>query len=365
MKLTRLSYKDANWQLENLQLSELNLLVGKNATGKSRTLKTIVKLRLFLTQKVSLELTTEKQKTDWKISFLNKEGESIDYKFGTGTLDEGIVYEEIVYNQEVVLSRNKKQSSDTAIIKNQLSSQEETIYPPNNKLVIHTTRDVKKFPFLEGIMDWAEQAHEVQFGSIHPLSTIDRYKGNIVAALGEIPTLFENLSDKGKQNILVGLSKLGYNVREIGIDNYGEGVNILYLKEEDVKEKLLHFDISQGMYRALVILILFQEILEKKQLATILIDDLCEGLDYERATKLGKLLFKTALENNIQLIATSNDSFLMDVVDLKYWNVLIREGSTVHGINAHSHPEIFEDFKFTGLSNFDFFSSSYLKSALK
>jgi hypothetical protein len=56
--------------------------------------------------------------------------------------------------------------------------------------------------------------------------------------------------------------------------------------------------------------------------------------------------------------------FLMDVVDLKYWNVLRRNGQVVTAINAKNHPNLFEDFKFTGLSNFDFFASDYIAQNL-
>lgn len=92
-----------------------------------------------------------------------------------------------------------------------------------------------------------------------------------------------------------------------------------------------------------------------------MIDDLCEGLDYAKATKLGKIIFKKCDNSQIQLIATSNDSFLMDVVDIKHWNVLYREGKSVHTLNYKTQYNVFEQFKFTGLSNFDFFASDYLK----
>ena len=92
----------------------------------------------------------------------------------------------------------------------------------------------------------------------------------------------------------------------------------------------------------------------------LLVDDLCEGLDYDRSTHLGRMIYDFSLEHGIQLIASSNDSFLMDVVDLKYWNLLQRNGNEVYGINHITHPDLFDDFEFTGLSNFDLFSSDYI-----
>nr|WP_305070031.1 ATP-binding protein [Flavobacterium covae] len=134
------------------------------------------------------------------------------------------------------------------------------------------------------------------------------------------------------------------------------------IKEENVDKFIPHYKLSQGMFRALAVIVYVQYLISRKRPSTIIIDDLCEGLDYERATKLGKLIFDKCLSNDIQLIATSNDSFLMEVVDLKYWNVLVREGKKVKAINKESNSTLFEDFRFTGLSNFDFFSSNFIKS---
>lgn len=65
-------------------------------------------------------------------------------------------------------------------------------------------------------------------------------------------------------------------------------------------------------------------------------------------------------KNHIQLIATSNDSFLMDAVDLQCWNILQREGNRVYSISALNSPALFEKFRRTGLSNFDILSSNFL-----
>jgi len=52
MQLTRLEYseyegKEQEWTLEGLTLGKRNLLVGKNATGKTRTLNVIAGLAMF------------------------------------------------------------------------------------------------------------------------------------------------------------------------------------------------------------------------------------------------------------------------------------------------------------------------------
>ena len=51
MKINKISYKkDEKWEYKNLELNDINLIVGKNATGKTRTLNSIVNLLNFKIQ---------------------------------------------------------------------------------------------------------------------------------------------------------------------------------------------------------------------------------------------------------------------------------------------------------------------------
>ncbi len=56
--------------------------------------------------------------------------------------------------------------------------------------------------------------------------------------------------------------------------------------------------------------------------------------------------------------------FLMDVVDIAHWNVLQRNGNLVTALNIKNQPELFEKFRYTGLSNFDFFASDYISQTI-
>lgn len=357
MRIKKLSYVDPNWELENLQLSSVNLVVGKNSAGKSRTLQTIDLLVKMITQKRDLNWGAE-----WDILFENYKGEEINYRFSTShRKKQNVTFEKILLNGSLVLSRNS--NNEYAKIKNYISNEKyDYIYPPDNKLVIHTNRDVKKYPFLEDIANWAEQSYGFKFGNISPYSLLNQQEYDLLTAVEDIPTLLLSLKPIDKENIISDFNNLGYDVTNISLQDRGS-TTIMFVDEEGIEKSIPHFKLSQGMFRSLALIVYLQYLISRKKPATIIIDDLCEGLDYERATKLGKLLFEASLKGDIQLIATSNDNFLMEVVDLEYWNVLVREGKKVRGINIKSDPELFEDFKFTGLSNFDFFSSSYLNAA--
>ncbi len=68
--------------------------------------------------------------------------------------------------------------------------------------------------------------------------------------------------------------------------------------------------------------------------------------------------------STIQIIATTNDSYLMNAISTHYWNILKREGSVVNSYNYKKDKEVFDNFDYSGLNNFYLFSSDYLDKAL-
>lgn len=355
MKIIKLSYIDTNWEIKDLELDNANLLVGKNSTGKSRSLSTIDLLYKMLTQKRNLNWGGK-----WEIVFETTNRDIIEYNFSTSLQKSGVTHETIKYNGTDVLKRDIPNS---AIIKNSLTGNMDVIYPPTDKLVLHVNRDVKKYPFLEEITNWAEDSFGFKFGNISSYAQFNKQEYDLLTAVEDIPVLYKRLSDDNRQEIIKGINDIGYNIENISVSERA-GITILVVKENGINKTLPYYTLSQGMFRALAVLIYVEYLLSRKRPATIIIDDLCEGLDFSRATKLGEKIFRKCENNKIQLIATSNDGFLMDVVDIKYWNILLRKGKVVTAINIKNHPTLFEEFKFTGLSNFDFFSSDYIQKHL-
>lgn len=344
MKLTQFTYRGKDWRLASpINLQEVNLLVGKNAVGKSRTIRALGNVLLFLMQ------LSERNTLDIFRSELlfEDENDSISYEFRLKGAD--VVYESLKVNGETLLSRNE---NGTVLCG-------ESINPPTSKLTLHVRRDVVQYPFIEKIMLWAEHACGLCFNEIEMAgdSAIPFY------ILGQGQTLFamvKSLPEKSIQQVIDQAHELGYPIQRIELFEHGSNLKMVLFHEENVKSQLFDALMSKGMFRALYLLIYAQYMSVREFPSLLLIDDLCEGLDYDRSTKLGKILFDFCIEHHIQLIASSNDTFLMDVVDLKYWNILQREGSEVSSIDIIKNPDLFNDFLFTGLSNFDFFSSDYI-----
>jgi hypothetical protein len=88
----------------------------------------------------------------------------------------------------------------------------------------------------------------------------------------------------------------------------------------------------------------------------MLIDDIGEGLDFERSEKLIKVIVGRGAKN-LQILMSTNDRFVMNAVDLAFWRIVDRKGSRVKIWDEDNDAKRFGGFKYTGLSNFDFFAS--------
>ncbi len=345
MRLKEITYHEPTWSLNGLYFNEASLIVGKNAVGKSKTIQVLNKLTSVILQQKEI---AKFDSFDYKVVFCNNDDELI-YRFA---YLKGDVYFERLENNRGEVFINRKD--------NKTIYYKEEINPPSNKLTLNVRRDIMLYPQVEEIIEWASLSYGILFNGIN-LAIDDVSPFNIMSKCDNLITMFEKLDDSVKANIQKDLNRLDYKIEKLQVEEVAQKFKILHIKEKNVMNYLWEASLSQGMQRTLFLIILINYIsTQKENTRTIVIDDFCEGLDYDRAIKLGKYLYDFCIENKIQLITTSNDSFLMDVVDLKYWNILQRDGGKVTAINTHNSPDLFEDFEFTGLSNFDLFSSDFI-----
>jgi predicted ATPase len=137
---------------------------------------------------------------------------------------------------------------------------------------------------------------------------------------------------------------------------------ILFAQERDLPCVTQQNEMSQGMFRALSVLILLNYAAIASRPSCIIIDDIGEGLDFERSCKLIDVIRKKAAASDVQLVVSTNDKFVMNEVPLEEWSVLRRQGNHVSVLNHDNSRAIFEEFRFTGLSNFSFFEMDFVNS---
>lgn len=339
------NFTRTEWNLSNqVQFGSQNLLVGKNAIGKSKTIQSIAQAASQMAGKIDFD---EFKDTETSLCL---EANGYHYSYQFCCKGKNIVSESLKVNDEPIIIRNETETS----IKG------ENINPPHDSLIIQTRRDVDNYPEIEKIVAWAENVRSFSFneldddyGDISPRSLGNRYsrEGN-----RDLYSMLSSLSEEGRQRIVNSSNEIDFNLEKISIWNE---IKIVLVKERGIGD-LLFQDLSKGLRRTLYVLTCLAYFSEQDEPGLLLIDDLCEGLDYDRSIKLGKMVYDYCRDHSIQLIASSNDSFLMDIVDIDDWNILTREGTSVKVMNKQSNPDLFERFKMTGLSNFDFFSSDFI-----
>jgi len=357
--------KQDEWHLKDLNLGKLNLLVGRNAVGKTRTLNVISSFTKMISGKVP-KLTDG----NFKVSF---QGGTAPRKYILEIQQGKVVKELLTERGETLLRRSGSEGAIWHLIEGQ--KEKHVFYPPEEKLTYQVRRDMKQLPYLEEMATWAEKFRIFRYSHImpHELSIVAAPIGlteDILVAenLSTVPHLLDRIQGQTsiRKEILKDLAEVGYATTELNvvstlIHGAPAPVSLIQEKEDGVPFYIPQTAFSEGMYRTIAIVIVMNYLVAAGTGATVAIDDVGGGLDFERSTRLTKILFEKAEKSNIQLIATSNDRFLMNAVNLKYWNVLERQGTMVYSFNYRNSKRIFDRFMRLGLNNFDFFASELYK----
>jgi energy-coupling factor transporter ATP-binding protein EcfA2 len=369
------------WSLKGLYLEKVNLLVGKNASGKSRTLNRIIQLADMLTgtQSFSLDVVDS-------ACFLTEYVDGTDiYQYVLKTMNRAIVDENltITKNNHKTTFLTRGENGKGEIIYT-IKNEKIEFQLPSNQPAALLKRDILQHPFLEKIFEWTNGIRYFSFGTstgqgsflapqdmekIEKLSAENRIRDtNNASAL-----YLAGKNEFGKSfddEIIECMGKIGYSLSNIALrqnpffaiqleDN--NPIFMMSVNETDRKAHLFQSQMSQGMFRALFLIIQIAYNLRKNISKTIIIDDIGEGLDFDRSSRLIKLLIEIAEKNdNIQLIMSTNDRFVMNKVPFKYWQLINRRGGECCVYNYENSREIFDEFKYTGLNNFDFLETDFI-----
>ncbi len=369
----------SQWSIEGCQLGYINLIVGKNATGKSRILRAIDILADLLADQT--EIKSNSKKRQWKFIFnANLSEERTEYSL---IIDhDQVTLEKFVVGSKTYLDRGE--GGEGRIFAEELQTQMK-FQTPTDKLAAVERRDSVQHPFFESLYNWAKSLRYYQFGTSLGKSYLGRFpQGKDIRKLTDfkdskfVVEIFkigqEDFGDNFVESIKKDMKSIGYHLSSIEIKRpsfleeetesapfFPEDAKYLSVQEDDLNANTEQSQMSQGMFRALSLIIQINYALFSREQCPdcILIDDIGEGLDYERSSALIKLLIEKAKIGSLQLIMTTNDRFIMNNVPLEHWSVIERLPGCSKLYNIYNSKEIFEEFEFTGLNNFDFFSSDF------
>ncbi len=378
MKLTYIKYVDndgkpAEWKLERCTFDNINLIVGRNASGKSRTLNIISALSNTLSRHKKLKYPSG----NYEIIF-EKDGKKIEYFLKYE--EQNVIKERLIIDGKDYLIRG---SDGTGKIFSDEFQKDMKFKTPVDEVAASVKRDAIQHPFLDYLYEWGDRLIHFYFGSQMGKDTVvafikdkrkekfDLKQTNLVVNVFKIGK--EKYQEKFVSSIIDDMKVVGYEIDNIDI---GQPISIqfepglpatpfcLLVKETDLESFTDQNSMSQGMFRALSLIVQINYASMDSTPSCIIIDDIGEGLDHERSTNLIRLIIKKAENSSAQLIMATNDRFVMNNVPLRYWTIINREENKSICFNYRNTPKMFEEFEFTGLNNFDLYSSNYFMKYL-
>lgn len=385
MKLQSISFIRINtndkssWKYDDLNFDNINLIVGQNSAGKSRIIRTVFALSELITY--NNINTLPEIKFHWNAIF--KTDNNKIYNYEIIYQNNHVLLEKLTIGEELVILRDNNGLGRIKSVKldNYLEFDVDL-----NVLIAYNKKDKLHHPFIMELAEWAQNISYYNFGAPLGQNTnavivenksrtnqntkkikLDQIDKSFIKSDMHVVSKFhigiEQVGKKFKDVIINDINSLGYNVTDIilksapNTTSASDSSPVCLYVEESNTTYIPQIYISQGMFRALSIII---QITFNKYLnvpTSLIIDDIGEGLDFERSSKLIQLLINRVQENpDKQLFLTTNDKYVMNSVPLKYWNIVYSENSEIKCKNIHNSKQIFEDFSFTGLNNFDFFS---------
>jgi ABC-type multidrug transport system ATPase subunit len=375
MYLRKFSFREnagqkIEWLIDNVNLGEINLVVGKNSSGKTRTLNALSDLVSMITGKG----TTATGPVSYELLFKNSDN-LMKYELSYDL--ETIHSERLYVGEELVMERGEEGKG-----KVKYEATPGSMYLdfeiPHDQLASYAKRDRLQHPFMETIHGWAVSLRRFNFSgdlgkTRYALKSSFQSKEvdwtDTTNSLVPVITVAEEEYRQFHELVLKDMQKIGYDLEDFGIIHFSERFSgssqdryAVFTTEKGLQKEVTQRDMSQGMFRAFSVLLQINYYLLCGNKGLIIIDDIGEGLDFSRAKHLVKVLISRATDSGIQLIMSTNDSFIMNAVDIENWAVIMREGHKISLYNYENSKEIFEEFKFTGLNNFDFYASEFFKS---
>jgi energy-coupling factor transporter ATP-binding protein EcfA2 len=343
------------WRLEHLELEDVNLLVGRNATGKSRVLSVVAGLAQVLSGKQQ----TAFQSGSFDAEFDLEHGH---YEYALHIENSAVVRESLRVNDAPLLERGRDGKGK---IWYEALGDFVSFELDARQFALPNKRDKLQHPFAVQLGEWAAGVTLLPFGSELGRRVLQGPVVDRSTLVGLYVEAWRQHGEAYDNEIIRGMRRLGYPVSEVhakpmpadlfpGVQDPPIG---LVVRDDELGIEVPQPSMSQGMYRALALIIHLNAAALSGARTLCLIDDIGEGLDYERASTLVDISTELSQRGQLQLVMTSNDRFVMNKVSLQNWVVLERKKKTVSAFTAKNSRQAFEDFKFLGLSNFDFFTA--------
>ena len=379
------------WTVEELLLIDINLIVGKNATGKSRVLRVINGVaRLIEGSLTPATISSGNYRIvlkDDQISKARQEPRRApkpDMVYLAEIHESKVLRESLEVGGVPKLPRGKTGRGKVFFEKNK---EDIDVQIPEGQLAATSRRDLEQHAFFEDLHKWAASVRYYESARTEA-NAYSAFQGKVsVEAVHSAPLQSQlHLAIKSGQEkfgrdlssaVISDMRKVGYEIEAFGLmpaqglafpaalQADSGTMQTLYVSESGVAKKLAQNEISDGMLRALATLIFLHFIRLQRKGGCFLIDDIGEGLDFDRSTRLIQVVTEHAEKGHIQLVMTTNDRFVMNHVPLDYWSIIQREKGNVRVFNRRNAADRFAEFEEFGFNNFDFFAKQFFSTGVE
>lgn len=351
MRVKTLRYINHNtgWNVRELSLDRLTLLVGASGVGKTQILHALLDIARIAKgasyNGVEWNVTFQigDSNYEWEGEFEAVQENDISY-FEKIENNYTILREKLTVGQEVLLDRNK-----TKII----FDNKQTVKLDVSKSAVELLKEEEKIsPIYKGLsqiyrLDNENRGIRISARENEPIKDIATVQNSRV--LSPIEKLFAlRKNGFGEFETIKELFKEIFPLVEdidFSKERFFDGTSfpILKIKEKNVDSWILQNEISSGMFRTLSQITILSL---AKDGDIILIDEFENGLGVNCIDKLAEQIL--APENDIQIIITSHHPYIINNIPFKKWKIVTRNASDVRVLNAadlnigeHSRHEAF------------------------
>ena len=240
---------------------DINLIVGQNATGKTNTLKVIRDIADLLAGDDGLsELLYDTAR--YEIEFLNHEQKIV---YALKFKNAKVLEEKLFVDGKLLLERDNNgvgKLSDSSI----------KFKPTENKLFALIIREALQHPLFEELHEWGKSLTHYHFGGFMGKDTMARDPNeefdfkNSSHAIAAFEKAKNNFGAEFIETIRADMGTMGYSVENIGTaplkimkkrlnSSVGEYPIALFVKETEINDITDQSEMSQGMFRALSLII--------------------------------------------------------------------------------------------------------------
>jgi len=344
MRIKKLSFKNnkTGWYFDDIIFSKLTLLVGASGVGKTQILRIIMGLQ-------SISHGQSKNGWSWTIEF---EEHDLTYKWigefscSHDDVEEvnddlspknNIVLEQVYVDGNLIVDRNEKDIifNGNKTLKLDLSRsilsllKEEDLIKPIfqawNHLSIMTiddssTRRVAVSAFLDIVRSNVKDLKTIKNIQIPPIEKLYLLYKNKIAEFDTIVNSFKE--------IFPLVDKIDFEIKHINKYN----VPLIRLKERNVSKWIGQGDISSGMFRTLLQIIM---VVLADDGDVILIDEFENSLGINCIDSVADLVINPNAD--IQFIITSHHPYIINNINYKNWKIVVRNGNKV---SVHTTDEL-------------------------